>query len=350
MRVQIYPADEGACAHFRCLWPAHAAESECGVEWQSALEVSAQHLVGSGVRRVRPVPMDVDVVVWGRPTPRRETIELMEGYAAQGIANVVDIDDDLSCPHPSHPGNRILSGGEFNARWLARACSIADLVTVSTPALAERYGSHGRVAILRNRVPRTLLELPKSDDGRTCGWAGLVLTHPGDLSVTHGGVATAVRDARWRFHVVGPGTDVKRELGLDEGPSSTGRLGLDEWHRALGDLTVGIVPLGNTKFNAAKSALKGLEYAARGVPFVASPTPEYRLLAEEGAGLVAPSRGRNWRAQLLKLMRDDTVRAEAVEEGRSLIRQKHMYEGNGWRWAESWQAALDHRRARASVR
>ena len=38
---------------------------------------------------------------------------------------------------------------------------------------------------------------------------------------------------------------------------------------AIDNITVGMVPLALTPFNQAKSYIKGLEFAARGVPFVA---------------------------------------------------------------------------------
>ena len=56
---------------------------------------------------------------------------------------------------------------------------------------------------------------------------------------------------------------------------------------SVAELGVGLVPLLDSAFNRAKSWLKGLEYAALGVPFVASPTPEYVKLAGLGAGLLA---------------------------------------------------------------
>ena len=54
-------------------------------------------------------------------------------------------------------------------------------------------------------------------------------------------------------------------------------------------IDIGIVPLNNIGFNHAKSYLKGLEYAAAGIPFVSSHTPEYQFLADAGIGRVANS-------------------------------------------------------------
>jgi hypothetical protein len=45
----------------------------------------------------------------------------------------------------------------------------------------------------------------------------------------------------------------------------------------LNGIHVGLVPLTRGPFNEAKSYLKGLEYAAAGIPFIATPTEEYQV-------------------------------------------------------------------------
>ena len=47
-------------------------------------------------------------------------------------------------------------------------------------------------------------------------------------------------------------------------------------------MDVGLVPLASNVFNEAKSALKGMEYAACGIPCLATPTGEYRRFVQEG--------------------------------------------------------------------
>ena len=71
----------------------------------------------------------------------------------------------------------------------------------------------------------------------------------------------------------------------------TGMIEQELFHAQVAQLDTGIVPLQRSRFNEAKSNLKGLEYAALGVPFVASPTAEYERLAESkfeaGRGTIA---------------------------------------------------------------
>jgi hypothetical protein len=231
----------------------------------------------------------------------------------------------------------------MNWQHMAEACRMADLVTVSTPALAERYGRHGRVAVLENCIPERLLSMPRNSDGNTVGWTGFTPTHPGDLRATQGGVAEVVRKGA-RYLQVGPATGVKEQLGLDGYPEATAALpNIEDYYLAIGRLDVGICPLLDTKFNHAKSWLKPLEMAARGVVPVMSPVREYRDFCEEGVGFLA-SRGREWRSHIERLLKDDRRRREESELARATAADWTI-EGNAHYWVEAWERALKNRQS-----
>jgi hypothetical protein len=340
MKVRVHPGDQRAVGHVRMIWPARAAE-HAGIEVD--ITQGVQIFRDSRTKRlIGPQRSDVDVIVLQRPS-HPDLVALIPQYQNAGIAVVVDVDDDIAALPPS---NRAY--GSENQRLILRACALADLVTVTAPPLARRYAPHGRAIVLPNCVPAAVLDMPQGGDGRTVGWGGWTGTHPGDLAATHGGVAEAIERAGARFHVIGPDDLVQEQLGLKEPPSSTGPLTdvpAMHFELALGDLDVGIVPLANTTFNESKSTLKGLQYAARGVPFVASPLPEYMRLAAQGAGILAANRSRNWRAHLVELLGDTQLRQELSERGRRLVEHQYTYERMGWRWAEAWETALEHRRS-----
>jgi glycosyltransferase involved in cell wall biosynthesis len=203
------------------------------------------------------------------------------------------------------------------------------------------------VVVLPNRVPERLLPMPRESDGRTLGWGGLASGHPGDLQAAHGGAGRALAGSGWRFLVIGPAEGVRIGLGLTQAVDATGGLSLEGYHEALGSLDVGIAPLNPSPFNRAKSGLKCLEYAARGVPYVASPSPEYTLLAGEGVGLLATD-ALQWRRHLTDLMQDETLREHHREHGRAVIAEKHTYERHGHLWPEAWESAMRNRDQRRS--
>jgi hypothetical protein len=84
---------------------------------------------------------------------------------------------------------------------------------------------------------------------------------------------------------------------------------------------IGVVPLSNVPFNHAKSWIKGIEYAAAGVPFIASRLPEYQELKDKhGIGLVAKN-PIQWRKQIESLADPElraSISADAIERLRPL--------------------------------
>jgi glycosyltransferase involved in cell wall biosynthesis len=166
-------------------------------------------------------------------------------------------------------------------------------------------------------------------------------------------VALAMADHKtWRFLCIGGAQDHHEVAVQLEIPpqrmASTAWREIDLHHMVVSQLDVGIVPLHESTFNAAKSWLKGLEYAALGIPFVASELPEYERLAHvHGIGTVVPPRARNWRRALNRLMSDPDQTAMLGTQYRARVVQDLTIETNAWRWAEAWQTALVNRRKRA---
>lgn len=328
MKVELLAADDGACGFYRMRLPAAHAGVEATVS--DGLKLGWKQ-TPRGIELVDAVS-DADVVVLQRPA-KYELAAAVPLLQARGVAVVVDMDDDFTAIDPQNP-----AWGAGEALAINEACRMADLVTVTTPALAQRYAPHGRVAVLPNYVPASYLSVVGTHD--RIGWAGSVKTHPNDLQVTRGAVANALRTAGKRFHIIGDGERVRQNLGLDHQPTITGIVPLEQYPREVATLAVGVVPLADTTFNRAKSALKLLEYAALGVAAVASPTPDNERLHAEGAGVLA-HRPRDWRRALTDLLAD---RDEVVERGREVARANTI-ERNAWRWAEAWATALVNRRS-----
>jgi glycosyltransferase involved in cell wall biosynthesis len=332
VRVALLAPDSSlldGCTHYRLLEPARCS----GLQWTLTAYLG---LYPDG----RPAPIEADVLVMQRPV-RRRIVEAIPYLQAQGTAVVVDIDDDLESVAPEHPAFTALRSADCNPQWLRKAAAAADLVTVTTPRLAQRYPGS---VLLPNFVSRRLLALKPTNEP-VVGWLGALATaHPRDLEATRGGVAQALRESHWRFLVTAQGPEVARRLELDPRVvSETGPLAPRDFERTLSRVAIGIAPLDLSAFNEAKSALKGLQYAAAGVPFLASPTGPYKTLASEGAGILVPPRTRSWRGALLELMRSEARCEELSQAGRELISERHLIEKNGWRYAEAWAEAAARR-------
>jgi hypothetical protein len=341
IEVALYPADESGCGHYRMRLPAEHAGVLTSFHSRTRLRTSANE--ARGVVELHHVDVgDADVVVFQRPVDQRLVPVIMQ-LKAQGVATVVEIDDDLTALDSAHSSFRGLHPRTNpHANWdhLRAACAVADLITVTTPALARRFAGHGRVVVLPNCVPTRLLDSPRNRLlAFEVGWTGTVGTHPRDLDVL-GDAIRVLRDEGVSFGVVGDGALVPERLGLDD-VLATGWLPIDEYYERMAEFAVGVVPLANSAFNHAKSDLKGVEFAALGVPFVASPLPEYQGLAARGVGRLA-TKPKRWRTQIRELLSID--RTEVVETGREYVRAHRTIEAQAWRWAEAWEKAVETRK------
>lgn len=366
-RVLVMAADSFACGHLRLIWPALAVKEQdtsFDVTIVPAGDPSGFTVYADENGRARDVSVpDCDLIVLQRPT-FPQVASAIPVLRSKGIAVIVDIDDDLSHIHPDNPAfaamhpnpgslldprlvdhmrrTRGLEPRQGKHSWSAvkEACVAATMTTVSTPALAERYG-RGNARVLYNYIPEAALNAPRQDSA-VIGWAGSTHSHPGDLKAMGSSIAQLVRGGA-EFMVVGDGTGADRDLGLPMVPQ-TGPVEFRLWPSAVAQIGVGVAPLLDTRFNIAKSWLKPLELSAAGVPWVASPRAEYRRLHALGCGALA-EKPREWVRELRRLTQDDVYRSEKSDEARA-VAAKMTIQQHAWRWAETWADAVAVERGR----
>jgi hypothetical protein len=347
----VYPADVFGCGYYRLIWVAkalRAAGHDVRLRMPSDREgIGASIDMASGRLVNVIVPDDADVIVMQRVS-LSHLVEAIPMIRAKGVAVVVDMDDDLTKIDPSNPAFVALRADAGDRRHTVRnasnACLAATLVTVSTPQLLKVYAPHGRGVVLENRIPARYLDIPHDPDLNSVGWAGSVHSHPLDLQEVGPAVARLVHERVTTYRGVGPGQRLRAALGLPDEPAVTGSVELQDWPDAIAThIGVGIAPLADTLFNWSKSWLKPLEMAALGVPWVASPRPEYQRLSRTlGVGLLA-ERPKDWYRQLKKLVTDPVLRKEQSTAGREAAADWTI-EGNAWRWLDVWQSAVDMQR------
>jgi hypothetical protein len=286
-----------------------------------------------------------DVVVMQLP----KTVELLQCLRllqAQGVAVVVEIDDLFSAVPYGSTAHDAMVGGRLD-RIALTAAREADLVTVSTPALLTEYARHGRGAVVPNAVPRRTAELPPAYEREvgtvTIGWTGSVGTHPYDLQVMESGLQQALdrTHGRSRFVILGQALDAQERLHLPAEPTEIPWVkDVDGYVRSMGELfDIGIAPLRDDRFNTAKSWLKVLEYAARGVFAVRSATAEYERL-----GLGRRARvPRDWATFISGAVQDADRRREQAAADHQAVLAGHLTEHTAERWADAWRRARDNR-------
>lgn len=352
MRVVVFPADAWACGHYRVIWPANVLQQE---GWEIFI-VPPNEKTGFQVKTTEDehgkqiltelTTPECDLVVLQRPGHHLQP-QLINALRLAGIAVVIDMDDDMSALSQHHVAFKMYStrtNSDFSWRNALESCKLATLVTTSTTELQRTYAPHGRGMVLDNYVPESYMTFDEPTPELRFGWAGTVSSHPDDLQVCGNAVQKLVAEDH-KFQVVGDGKHVGKLLRLGGDPEATGGTGLDQWERTIQrTLSIGMVPLAPTRFNTSKSRLKGIEYMAGGIPWVASPRQEYRRLTREsGCGLLADT-PKDWYRQLKLLLTDDVLRKEQAERGLEYMRDQ-TYQAQAWRWAEAWTRAVEIQRS-----
>lgn len=251
----------------------------------------------------------------------REARRAIRALRDAGSAIVWDNDDDLSSP------NRLRS--QQTHAQLVEMLALAHVVTTTSPVLAEQYRAWGaaEVHVVENYLPDYYAaERPPRGPGLTVGWTAAA-EHAYDLR------ALGIRDALARLLDAHPDVRVVSaglQLGLPrERYAHTEVVQYQQLARYVGAFDVGIAPLADIPFNRAKSNVKVKEYAAMGVPWLASPTGPYAGLGERQGGRLVPDD--RWYEELERLVRDERARRRLARRGaRWGERQRLRRNMDGW--------------------
>ena len=336
--VIVYPSDGTGCGMYRMAWPG-AAVYRTGkpvnvMNRAPQIVVDHQGLI-HGISTG-----SANVVVFQRPGSYQfsQVIPILQ---SKGIKVVIDMDDSLSTIHPRNSAYRTYDpriNHKINWMHAAKACELADLVTVTTDALAEEYGKHGRVVIIPNHIPTSYLKVQRpSNEVPVIGWAGWTSTHIDDLRVTSGMINQVLTDTGAKFAAFGD-EKIFFDLGIRRRPPHEhwGFTSIIEYPARLAGMDIGLVPLQKSTFNEAKSWLKGLEMASLGIVPVVTPVGDYQNLIDMGAALPAAN-PKEWYIVVKNLVEDNEYRQEMSKKVRE-IASDWTIEDNSHKWWKAWSS------------
>jgi hypothetical protein len=246
-------------------------------------------------------------------------------------------DDDFNLPS-WHKAFSILTP-QRKAVLIALART-ADACTVSTPSLLARYRQFNpHTHLLTNYLDWEMWKdvtpvYERRDWERLrVGWFGSFEMREGDLREISGWLRPWLEQhPEVDFAIGGPGTQEAfdflrvpeaQRVVLPTYPFATGRL------PEMLQFDIGLVPLQEIAFNRAKSHLKGMEYGAAGIPFVASPSQSYQDWVARGGGGLLAQRDRDWKRHLDKLVADERYRQQLAERGREVASRNTIQEHVG---------------------
>jgi len=289
-----------------------------------------------------------DIIVMQRWMHRDVSADIGRARAAgQVIVNDIDDHFDAIPPtnqafHATHPARN----ADENVAHYREILRHSDLITCSTPFIARWYERYAPTCVIRNAVDMREWETHPHREPPVLGWVGATAFRGGDLEVAAGAIAETLATGLYapQFHHAGDHSSHKPAhslLGLPAASVTTTPMApIHKYPALLQSIDVGIVPLNLISFNEAKSAIKGMEYAAAGIPFAATETPEYAWLRDtHGVGVtVRQNRQRSWVGALRQLA-DPEVRAAEAARQREAIAALDI--GQHWReWEQAYQSLL----------
>jgi glycosyltransferase involved in cell wall biosynthesis len=258
------------------------------------------------------------------------------------IADVDDLYDDLPEWHPAAPTWDPTKAKVSNTEYFIQTLMQADAVTVSTQFLHDRYSQmRDNVHLIRNAVNLDVMtQHAQSGAKPVIGWAGQVGKRPADIESLRWWLPEFLESNDLMFHHSGDDGAISTRSFAEAAGFSAERIttihsqAIEFYFKKSLTFDIGIVPLVDEPFNRAKSFLKGLEYAASGIPFVAQALPEYEYLFDQGIGRIAYS-PEDWVEQLTALLNPKIRKAEAAAN-LALVKRHHTMEST----ADEWRAVL----------
>jgi GT2 family glycosyltransferase/glycosyltransferase involved in cell wall biosynthesis len=267
-----------------------------------------------------------DIIVTQRhAVPSIAAAEALAAHARSTRATLIyDLDDDLSNVPADHPEAADLAP---NAELVARSIRLADVVRTSTAVLAERIAPFARrVQVVGNALDERIW-LPRMRDRHDIHRPVRILcmgtaTHDADFALILPALMEIDRQFgdHARIDLIGFVSNLElpgciRRLAPSV-HASRSYAGFVQWLSRSGPWDIGLAPLADSSFNACKSAIKALDYAALGLATVASDVAAYRGSVADGpGGTLVTNTTDAWYQALSRLIRDGEARARLAEGG-----------------------------------
>lgn len=314
------------------------AQALAGIGWGVAVGLPRDHPdMGIGVAHEDGAYFGFDVYVY-KLLLHDSTPDEFAKMRAKGNQIVVDVDDFHFGISEENIAARITSplySPDNNRMWHEISMRLADRLIVSTDFLANHYQRRCRdVRVVRNALDTQRYAPVDQPAVPVIGWVGGTLWRSGDIETLQTWLPRFVDDFDLRVHHSGHIPCDPNHFAVRAGlrrVSTTGNVNMIDYPSLLSGFHIGLVPLVPSPFNEAKSYLKGLEYAAAGIPFIASPTEEYRMLHAAGIGRLA-STPDEWRDHATELL-DHEVRVREAERQLKIVRDVFDINKMGRRWA-----------------
>lgn len=349
--------DHDAAGHYRCFFPARYLNDQ--LDWDAR---DGDH----EVREVEGNPLldELHVYDFGEIDPDTDVM-VLHAYMHPNIGNIVRsrelggvkrmymLDDWIMNPPEWNPAYE----GIKNKGFLPTVVNVCHGAIASTPFIAgklEQWNSN--VHLIRNYLYWPMWEdaVQQSEvdrrEGRIrVGYMGAWAWRQGDLEVLRGLIPRLLRRNPKVDFVASSGNPeaIHDYLGVptDRRVSIAG-FGFQHNYSRLHELMqfdIGLIPLATHEFNEGKSHLKGMEYNACGIPFVASNSESYRHYTREGVNgtIIRPRKkvktANQWLDSIESLIMDDDGRRQMGRRSRDIAMAQDL--SLHWKeWSTAYQS------------
>jgi len=329
--------DDGSftpCAHIRLLRPLDHPASGDGMATTIADAVSVARY-------------QADVIVTQRhAVPTIAAADALLAHTKRtGAVLIYDLDDDLLTIPADHPEAAYLTAQAAVVEHMVRR---ADIVRTSTEALVTRIAPLARrVQVVGNALDERIW---LHDRSRRTGDYGPIrilcmgtTTHDADFAVLLPALGEIHRQFgdQIQFDLIGFVSDLQVPAWirrLAPSPHATRSYpGFVHWVTSSGPWDIGLAPLADTPFNACKSAIKTLDYAAQSLAVLASDVAAYRgSLADGPGGRLVPNTAAMWYEALSWLIRDTVSRRRMADGAGHAFLERGTLSSQARIWREAW--------------
>jgi len=341
------------CTWYRCVLPLKELQKFGHGAVVGTVASSSSGEIGIGIRKPlysqEGTASGLNIIVF-KLAMHISNLTAIEKAESSGQKIVVDIDDwfdglpesnrafETTNPETNKENNRDIYFSVINR---------AHALICSTPFLYEQYKlkyPSKPIFMVRNGIDLGRWKKKKHFYKKpVIGWVGATPWRGNDLEQLSGFFGDYLLRNKLTFHHSGhiDGAQKASELiGAPSDKSTTqGMIPILNLPELFKKIDIGIVPLNNIPFNHAKSYLKGLEYAAAGIPFVASYSPEYEVLAQSGIGRVAYSES-DWLYHFDELL-NHNMRNDEAEVSQEILKEQFSMDVIAKEWENVFMNIMD---------
>lgn len=351
LNILFVARDDGGCGFFRCEQPAKFLG-------RSGL-ANALHVLRT------PTPeqlMNADLVIL-QETGSTNSAQLIQFMLKNNIPFITEFDDFIHHISPHNAGGY----GSWNPSTLFLNRAVEAMrhgvgMTVSTPQLAREYFPYNQmIYVVPNYLDKEKWDNPvtkRSDDKIRIGWCG-GNAHADDLKMIAPVIDKIVKEYKGKviFETMGmtrqelagvfpmtptPPEDVCPSCGFEGDLHHFPGEELANYPVVLASKgwDIAVAPVINNAFGNCKSDLKIKEYAAVGIPTVASPVVPYAEAVKDGAKVILADTFDEWYVALKSLIEDAEKRATLSRENKAWV-EKYWIQDNIGKTFAAYKQIID---------